>query len=71
MSAPRPRFRAAIEEIAATGVGIILITAELDELTNLCDRVLVMFRGVVVRELTGVAIERAAILHASTTGLAA
>ena len=64
-------IRAAIEEIAAGGVGVVLITAELDELTSLCDRVLVMFRGRFVAEFAGDAVERAAILHASVSGLQA
>ena len=64
-------IRAAIEEIAASGVGIVLITAELDELTSLCDRVLVMFRGALVAELKGAEIERVRILHASVSGLPA
>jgi len=41
---------------------------ELDELVSLCDRVLIMFRGAIVGELSGEAIERRAILQASTTG---
>ncbi|MBA3520054.1 MAG: sugar ABC transporter ATP-binding protein, partial [Rhizobiales bacterium] len=59
-----------IDEIAATGVGIVLVTTELEELVSLCDRVLVMFRGELVAELTGDAIEREAILHASACGQA-
>ena len=46
----------------------MLITAEIDELTTLCDRVLVMFRGRFVAELRNEAIERGAILHASVSG---
>ena len=46
----------------------MLITAEIDELTTLCDRVLVMFRGRFVAELTDAAIERGTILHASVSG---
>ena len=59
---------AATVEIAATGVGIVLVTTELEELVSLCDRVLVMFRGAIVTELTGAGIERATILHASAGG---
>ena len=57
-SARRPRSATLIRAIAADGVGVVLITAEIDELTTLCDRVLVMFRGRFVAELTDAAIER-------------
>ena len=47
----KAEIRELIREIAADGVGVVLITAEIDELTTLCDRVLVMFRGRFVAEL--------------------
>jgi ABC-type sugar transport system ATPase subunit len=47
---------------------VLLVTTELDELVSLCDRVLIMFRGAIVGELSGEAIERRAILQASMTG---
>ena len=64
----KAEIRELIRAIAADGVGVILITAEIDELTTLCDRVLVMFRGRFVAELENNAIERGAILHASVSG---
>ena len=64
----KAEIRELIRAIAADGVGVILITAEIDELTTLCDRVLVMFRGRFVAELENDAIERGAILHASVSG---
>ena len=64
----KAEIRAIVRETAAAGVGVLLITAEIDELTSLCDRVLVMFRGRIVADLTGDAIERGAILHASVSG---
>jgi ABC-type sugar transport system ATPase subunit len=64
----KAEIRGIIDEIAAAGVGIVLVTTELDELVSLCDRVLVMFRGAVVAELSGGQIEREAILHASAGG---
>ena len=64
----KAEIRDIINEIAAAGVGVVLITTELEELVSLCDRVLVMFRGELVAELTGAGIERAAILHASACG---
>jgi ABC-type sugar transport system ATPase subunit len=64
----KDEIRKIIAEVAAAGVGVLLITTELDELVSLCDRVLIMFRGGIVGELSGQAIERRAILQASTTG---
>ena len=55
----KAEIRGIIDEIAAAGVGIVLVTTELEELVSLCDRVLVMFRGALVAGLTGAAIERA------------
>jgi ABC-type sugar transport system ATPase subunit len=64
----KDEIRKIIDEVAAAGVGVLLVTTELDELVSLCDRVLIMFRGAIVGELSGEAIERRAILQASTTG---
>jgi ABC-type sugar transport system ATPase subunit len=64
----KAEIRELIRTIAADGVGVVLITAEIDELTTLCDRVLIMFRGRFVAELENAAIERGAILHASVSG---
>jgi ABC-type sugar transport system ATPase subunit len=61
-------IRGIIESIAAAGVGVILISAELADIESLCDRVLVMFRGAIVGEFAGAAIRREAILHASVSG---
>jgi ABC-type sugar transport system ATPase subunit len=61
----KAEIRGIINEIAAMGVGILLVTTELEELVCMCDRVLVMFRGAIVDELFGVAINRENILHAS------
>jgi ABC-type sugar transport system ATPase subunit len=64
----KDEIRHIIHEIAAAGVGIVLVTTELEELVSLCDRVLVTFRGEIVAELTGSAIEREAILHIAACG---
>ncbi len=64
----KEEIRAIVDEIATAGVGIVLITTELEELVSLCDRVLVMFRGEIVGELDGQDIERETILHASACG---
>ena len=42
-----------IRELAARGMAVIVISSEPEELPDLCDRVLVMAEGRIVRELTG------------------
>lgn len=42
-----------MNELAAAGKGILLITSELPELVNMSDRILVFHRGRITRELTG------------------
>ena len=64
----KEEIRGIIDEIAAAGVGILLVTTELDELVLLCDRVLIMFRGAIVGELSGERVQREAILRASACG---
>jgi ABC-type sugar transport system ATPase subunit len=64
----KAEIRGIIDEIAGTGVGVLLVTTELDELVALCDRVLIMFRGAIIGELSGAAIDRESILHASACG---
>jgi ABC-type sugar transport system ATPase subunit len=61
-------IRGIIEEIAATGVGIVLFSAELADIETLCDRVLVMFRGSVVGTFAGDAIVREDLLQTSVSG---
>ena len=43
--------RKLISKMAKNGVSILLLTNELEELVNLCNRVLIMFRGVIIEEL--------------------
>ncbi len=64
----KAEIRAIIDEVAAAGVGVLLVTTELDELVSLCDRVLVMFRGALIAELVGPEIRREALLHAAACG---
>ncbi len=42
-----------MNELAAAGKGILLITSELPELVNMSDRILVFHRGRITKELTG------------------
>jgi ABC-type sugar transport system ATPase subunit len=64
----KEEIRRIIDEIAGAGVGILLVTTELDELALLCDRVLVMFRGAIIGELSGEEVKRENILQASACG---
>lgn len=40
-----------VSELADSGVGVLLVSSELEELTRICDRYLVMVRGRIVAEL--------------------
>ena len=54
-----------IRELAQSGMAVLVISSEPDELPDLCHRVLVMAEGRIVRELEGSAVSRAAIVEAS------
>ncbi len=54
-----------VTELAADGLGIVLISSELEEIIGLSHRVLVMRRGRIVRELEGDEITEGAILAAA------
>ena len=62
-------IRRPIRGIADRGVGIILVTSEIEELEKLCDHVLVLFRGRVVRSLAAAEITKESILKSSMGGL--
>jgi len=55
-----------IDSLAATGVGIILISSELPEIVGLADRVLVMRDGELVAELSGSEVTQEAIISLAT-----
>ncbi|GGD33845.1 sugar ABC transporter ATP-binding protein [Aureimonas glaciei] len=57
-----------IRDLAARGMAVLVISSEPDELPDLCDRVLVMAEGRIVRELQGDALSRSAIIEASYAG---
>ena len=54
-----------IRDLAAEGMAVIAISSEPDELPDLCDRVLVMAEGRIVRELAGPDLTRSSIIEAS------
>ncbi len=49
--ASRADIYAKIEELAGTGVAVVLISSDLPELISLCDRILVMHHGRIVGEV--------------------
>ena len=51
-----------IVDLARQGAGVIFISNELTEVLSLCDRVLVMFHGQVIRELETEATNREEVL---------
>jgi len=61
----RTEIHRLIRELAADGLSVIVISSEAEELPELSDRVLVMVEGRIVRELSGAAITRNAIVQAS------
>jgi ribose transport system ATP-binding protein len=60
-----------IRALAAKGMAVMVISSEPDELPDLCDRVLVMAEGRIVRELEGASLSRHAIIEASYAQAAA
>lgn len=54
------RIRDRLRDVAAADAGVLVISADLDELLVLCDRVVVMLRGRLVGERTGEALDRPA-----------
>ena len=52
-----------IDEIARSGVSILLISSEIEEILGICDRVGVMARGALVANLEGEHINQAEIIH--------
>jgi ribose transport system ATP-binding protein len=54
-----------IRNLAQTGVAVLVVSSEPDELPDLCDRVLVMAEGRIVAELSGAALSRQGIVAAS------
>ena len=61
----RAEIHRLIRDLASKGMAVLVISSEPDELPDLCDRVLVMAEGRVVRELAGPDLSRKAIVEAS------
>jgi len=61
----RAEIHAIIRELADHGVGVIMISSEVEELPGLCDRVIVMVEGSIVGALEGSQITKENILQLS------
>ena len=55
-----------ISGLAAKGIGIIMISSELTELIEMCDRFLVMTKGTITAELNRTNVSENAIMMAAT-----
>lgn len=65
----RAEIHRLVREMAHDGMAVIAISSEPDELPELCDRVLVMAEGRIVKELKGTDVTRTAIIGASYSGM--
>ncbi|MGV8989502.1 MAG: sugar ABC transporter ATP-binding protein [Cypionkella sp.] len=65
----RAEIHRLVREMARNGMAVIAISSEPDELPELCDRVLVMAEGRIVKELKGADVTRMAIIGASYSGM--
>lgn len=61
----RAEIHRLIRRLAAEGMAVLAISSEPDELPDLCDRVLVMAEGRIVKQLEGTELTRAGIVAAS------
>jgi ribose transport system ATP-binding protein len=56
-----------VRDAADAGTAVVVLSSDGVELAGLCDRVLIVSRGTVVKELTGEAVTEEAIAHAALT----
>jgi ribose transport system ATP-binding protein len=59
---------AVIEQMAAAGAGVLLISSDLEEILRISDRVLVMHEGRIAGELPRAGLNEKAIMHLATGG---
>ena len=58
-----------LQDLKEKNVGIILVSSDLEEVVNICDRVIVMDRGKLVKVLEGKDIRAETIMHFATGGV--
>jgi ribose transport system ATP-binding protein len=61
----------AIEDLAQQGVGILMLSSEVQEVVEICDRVLVMRGGRVVAEFRDRTASEEAVMHEAVAGVVA
>jgi ribose transport system ATP-binding protein len=61
----RAEIHQIIRELTTEGTSVIIISSEAEELPGLCDRVLVLAEGRIIKELNGGEITRDAVVYAS------
>jgi ribose transport system ATP-binding protein len=59
---------AIMDELADRGMAILMISSDLEEILGMSDRVLVLYQGALVGELSGAQLTEEAIMHLSTGG---
>jgi len=64
----KAEIQSLIEELARDGLGVLMISSELDELVEGCDRITVLRDGVTVAELAGDGVTADAVLQAMAHG---
>lgn len=60
-----------IHDLAAAGIGVLVISSELPEVIGLCSRVIVMREGILTGEVSGEAVTETAIMRLATKDAAA
>ena len=61
-------IRKIINNITLQGKSIILISTEPDDLIGLCDRIIVMFKGKIIKEINGKTANKEMIINSATKG---
>ena len=65
--ATRPEIHTQVTALADAGAAVLLVSTDMDELAELCDRVVVLEYGTVTRELGAGTFDAAAVLAAATS----
>jgi ABC-type sugar transport system ATPase subunit len=47
----KAEIHAIVEGLARNGIGIIILTYDISEVLNMCDRVYIMYKGTIIKEL--------------------
>ena len=58
-----------LENYCEEGIGVLLISSEMQELTAICDRIFIMYKGRINGELKGLAITQENILKLAMSGV--